>query len=221
MYGMTLYVYKYIGSMMPGMWGTHIISAVATRHVELAAYNERSLWRLPWLSSGHQLCAALLAVASRLPHYLLALARLPSSCALFTLLGCLPPPFLSISCMHALICMLPSPCTYACAAHCLMLLQRHCSGVAAAHQRLVDEYLRPWSAQGVDAGILSRWPGHAYVHQNQLYMGPDLERTRLMPTYMHMISVRTPMLDPCHCVKVTCVCCLPVTLHVLASGCKW
>lgn len=70
-----------------------------------------------------------------------------------------------------------------------MRTQEHCSGLAADHQPLVDDYLHLWADKGVDAATLSRWPGQAYIYRQELWMGPHLERGRLMPTYLHMMHV--------------------------------
>ena len=81
----------------------------------------------------------------------------------------------------------------------LRATQTHCSSVAQEHEQLAEEYLKHWPLNSITTETMKHWYGFAYIHGNDLFMGKELERGRLMPTYLYMIHVRPRNLALCPC----------------------
>ncbi|KAK9811967.1 hypothetical protein WJX73_004068 [Symbiochloris irregularis] len=68
-----------------------------------------------------------------------------------------------------------------------LYLETHCSSLAKEHEQLAEEYLKHWPLNSITVETMKPWYGFAYIHGSDVFMGPELERGRLMPTYLHML----------------------------------
>ena len=74
--------------------------------------------------------------------------------------------------------------------HLVDFLNQSCSDVAEEHEELVTTYLRPWSGFGLSSNNTDSWPtGRLYLSNDSIYLHPDLEEERLVPTYLSQLQV--------------------------------
>ena len=79
-------------------------------------------------------------------------------------------------------------------------LQQSCTVVDEEHERLVTSFLQPWAAAGVAANATSSWPTERlYLSNDSIYLHPELEHNRLVPTFLFQLEV-----SPGYC-----LCCTP------------
>ena len=91
-------------------------------------------------------------------------------------------------------------------------LEQSCADVAAEHERLVTGYLQPWAAAGVSADTTSSWPRERlYLSNDSIYLHPELEHSRLVPTFLFQLEVSPS--SYCSRLQLNAAGCLQCPLH--------